>query len=88
MSGFKILLRESAERDFKKINPQYTQKIFKKIEALGHNPRPPGCQKLVSTEKTYRIRIGDYRVLYQIDDKEKSILISYVRHRKDVYRSR
>jgi mRNA interferase RelE/StbE len=55
------------------------------IRALADNPRPPGCAKLVEREG-WRIRLGDYRVIYEIDDKAKTILILHVGHRRDIYR--
>ena len=54
--------------------------------SLGEVPRPPGCKKLKGDEKTWRIRSGRYRILYQIDDSAKVVTVVGVGHRKDVYR--
>ncbi len=86
MASYRIEYKTSVFQDFKKIDRQFASRIFKKIESLALNPHPHDCKKLVNTEKTFRIRIGDYRAVYQIDEKEKIIVIQYVRHRKDVYR--
>ena len=61
-------------------------RIFPKIEALAKDPRPAGSQKLVGNKYLWRIRVGDYRVVYAIYDDKKIVDIIAVRHRKDVYR--
>lgn len=61
------------------------RRIFAKIEALAQNPRPKGCKKLRSRKNLWRVRIGDYRVVYTIDDKASMIDIIMVRHRDKVY---
>ncbi|TAL36803.1 MAG: type II toxin-antitoxin system RelE/ParE family toxin [Spirochaetes bacterium] len=55
------------------------------MELLGGDPRPQGSRKLVDTISSYRIRIGDYRVIYQIDDDARVVTVMHVRHRKDAY---
>ena len=57
-----------------------------RIEALSTNPRPRGCLKLQGAEALWRIRVGDYRVIYSINDEERIVDISIVRHRGDAYR--
>jgi mRNA interferase RelE/StbE len=56
------------------------------INALADNPRPPGVQKLSAEDNVYRLRAGDYRVLYQIVDRQLLVLVVRVRHRREVYR--
>ena len=56
------------------------------ITRLGSDPRPPGCKKLSGSARDWRIRVGDFRVLYEIDDPKKAVRIMRVRHRRDVYR--
>ncbi|MBI3075552.1 MAG: type II toxin-antitoxin system RelE/ParE family toxin [Deltaproteobacteria bacterium] len=60
--------------------------MIHKIEALAENPRPPGCRKITGSENDWRIRIGDYRVIYEIDEKERAVKIMRVRPRREVYR--
>jgi len=60
-------------------------RIFEAIDALVDNPRPRGCRKLRGRDSQYRIRVGDYRVIYEIDDKTVTVLILRIRHRKDAY---
>jgi mRNA interferase RelE/StbE len=55
------------------------------LEALIEAPRPPGCKKLKGGEKEYRIRVGDYRIIYTIDDLAKAIEVTRVAHRREVY---
>ena len=59
---------------------------MEKIEALAGDPFPSGAVKLTDSESLYRIRVGDYRVVYGIDAKARSIYIHYIRHRKEAYR--
>jgi len=61
--------------------------IDQKIESLADDPRPPASEKLAARDNIYRIRDGDYRILYAIDDEERRVEIARVRDRKDVYRS-
>jgi len=62
------------------------EKIILRIKDLKNNPRPINCRKIVGSKSDYRIRIEDYRVIYEIVDKEKKIRIMRVKHRKEVYR--
>jgi mRNA interferase RelE/StbE len=60
-------------------------RLVPKMEGLGANPRPSGCKKLRGYKDQWRIRIGDYRVVYIIDDHRKKVSITRIAHRKDVY---
>ena len=84
MAKYKIELKRSAEKDIKKLPEKDLKKILVKISSLADNPRPKGCIKLSADEK-YRIRVGVYRILYQIKDKYLVIIVVKVAHRKDVY---
>ncbi len=77
----------SGER-FTKYDHQQIPRIIKSVESLIKNPFPKQSLKLHGTNKLYRIRIGDYRVIYQVNSNENILTIFYVRHRKDVYRKR
>ncbi|MCA1917048.1 type II toxin-antitoxin system RelE/ParE family toxin [Methanospirillum hungatei] len=82
---YEIEFRNSVNKDLKKISPHIITIIFSAIEELAHNPYPSGVAKLTDTESYYRIRIGDYRVIYEISKNEHKIIISYIRHRKTAY---
>jgi mRNA interferase RelE/StbE len=64
-----------------------TERIAERIEKLSHNPRPSGCKKLKGGLGEWRIRIGDYRVVYTIDDRAKAVDVTRIAHRKEVYES-
>jgi mRNA interferase RelE/StbE len=85
MDGYRIGFRSSAEKELREIPAPDLQRIVDRIAALVANPRPHGCQKL-SREEKFRIRQGDYRIVYSIDGLNKSVLIVKIGHRKEVYR--
>ena len=85
MAEYKILFKKSVWKDFKTIPDKNLKMILKRIESLGVNPRQPGCKKLSGLEK-YRFRQGRYRILYSIQDRELTVWIVKVGHRKNVYR--
>jgi mRNA interferase RelE/StbE len=85
MAEYKIYFKESVEKDFRKIPKKDIKKILSRIEALAKDPRPPDHEKLSGQEK-YRIRQGLYRIIYSIQDKELTVWVVKVGHRKDIYR--
>ena len=87
MENYRILFRNSASKELRGIPRAVLKKIWDRIEALAREPRPPGSEKMAGREH-YRLRRGDYRIVYSIDDREKRILIDKVGHRKDIYRER
>lgn len=86
MALYKIEFKQSAERDIRKITPTFIPNILRRIEALADNPFPRQSLKLSGVEVTYRLRVGDYRVIYEVNPEAKTIIIHYVRHRREVYR--
>ena len=86
MAKYKIEIKRSAVKEIKKLSSKDVGKILIKISSLAENPRPKGCVKLSADEK-YRIRVGVYRILYEIKDKHLVIIVVKVAHRKDVYNS-
>jgi mRNA interferase RelE/StbE len=64
------------------------RKVVSKLESLEHNPRPVGAEKLSGSDSLYRIRAGDWRVIYAVQDQELVVLVIRIGHRKDVYRQR
>ena len=83
---YEVYLERAAERDLRKLPAEAFHRIIPRIQALAETPRPPGCRKLSGSDSDWRIRIGDYRVVYEIDDAEKAVRIFRVRHRRDAYR--
>ncbi|RYD27933.1 MAG: type II toxin-antitoxin system RelE/ParE family toxin [Verrucomicrobiaceae bacterium] len=86
MASYKVEVNKSASRDIRGIDRKWVPKILLAVEALGTDPRPVGCLKLVGSEYTYRIRVGDYRVIYELHDHMLIILVVRIRHRGDAYR--
>ncbi len=82
---YELRILPSAEREIDKLSREVHDRISKKILTLEDNPRPVSVKKLSGREE-YRLRIGDYRVLYTIDDKNGLAIILAVGHRKEVYR--
>lgn len=83
--SYRVLIRSSAERELDALPNTVHKRVAAKIVALGADPRPAGCKKLSGTDG-YRIRIGDYRVVYTVDDKAVIVTVVGVGHRRDVYR--
>lgn len=86
MPDYEIVFTRSASKEIQSLSDSLVNRIFIKIEALATEPRPNGCTKLSGYDNFWRIRIGDYRVIYSIESKEKLIDIIAVRHRKDAYK--
>jgi mRNA interferase RelE/StbE len=85
MVSYEVQWKHSAEHDLHKIDRKQIHKIVKAVEDLAENPFPPKSRKIRGAESLYRIRIGDYRVIYQVDTETRIVIIYYVRHRKEVY---
>ena len=83
--GYIVEIVPKAEKEFLKLSEVLRKKIRNKILSLEENPRPFGSKKLRETEY-FRIRVGDYRIVYSIDDNSKKAKILSIAHRKDVYR--
>lgn len=86
MEPYKIIFQPSVEKDLRKLAAENIDRIMVRIEALAKEPFPSQAIKLKGTERLYRIRVGNYRVIYEVDLVSKSIVINYVRHRREVYR--
>ena len=85
MASFEILIKPSAVKEIEALPKGDRRRIVKRIAALADNPRPPGCEKLSGQEK-YRVRQGNYRILYEVRERELIVMIVKVGDRKDVYR--
>jgi mRNA interferase RelE/StbE len=83
---YEVHVEKTAESDLKRLPTTIFHRIIPQIRNLAENPRPSGCHKLTGSKNDWRIRIGDYRVLYEIDEKAKAVRIMRVRHRREAYR--
>lgn len=86
MVSYQIEWKRSAQRELRKLPRPTIKKVVVAVEKLAIEPRPRGVRKLVGSDFTYRLRIGDYRVVYDVLDKKLVVEIIRVRHRKDAYK--
>jgi len=87
VANYKVLIKSSAAKELNRIPEKDRQRIIYRIHGLSSNPRPQGCEKL-STQDKYRLRQGQYRILYQIRDEEVVVVVIKIAHRKSVYKDR
>jgi mRNA interferase RelE/StbE len=85
VASYNVVLSSSAEKELKKLPSQLVARIFLRLENLTSNPRPPGCRMLQGGDREWRIRVGDYRVVYTIDDPKLLVDVTRIRHRSEVY---
>ena len=83
--GHSVEFKPNADKELDALPKQHRARIIKAAMALGNNPRPPGCKKLKNSE-AYRIRIGEYRVIYEIHDDVLIVLVVRVAHRRSAYK--
>jgi mRNA interferase RelE/StbE len=86
MACYKIALKNSAKKSLESLPKPVIHKITGLIDALTNNPYPSGYKKLMGSDHTYRIRTGDYRIIYSVFDEYLAIHIVKIGHRKDVYK--
>ena len=81
----KILFKRSAEKELRQISQPFLAQIIERIEILSSDPRPAGIQMLKGEGRYFRIRQGDYRIIYEVDDIQKEITIIKIGHHREVY---
>ena len=85
---YELEITRRAKRDFRRLSGEQQQRIWKAIQALAVHPRPAGCKRLVSDDPLYRVRVGNYRILYTVEDAPAYIVVVYyVGPRQSVYRN-
>ncbi len=84
--AFRVEWKKSTRKDLRRLPPATVDRVVEAVESLSQNPFPQGVEKLSGSEYAYRIRLGDYRVVYEVVVEAKLVEIQRVRHRKDVYR--
>lgn len=87
MASFRIEWKKSTKKDLRKLPPHEVERITAAVDGLAESPFPHGVEKLTGSEHAYRIRIGEYRVIYEVFASLNRIEIQRVRHRKEVYRN-
>lgn len=83
---YELFIVRHAEKDLDSLPRAEFERVLGKIQNLASQPFPPGAKKLSGEENSWRIRVGDYRILYAVDQPKKQIVIFRVRHRREVYR--
>jgi len=84
--AYQIEFSRQADRQFRNLSSQIQQRLKPKIDSLATTPRPHGSEKLSGVDQLYRIRVGDYRIIYAVEDDRVLVLVVKVGHRRDVYR--
>jgi mRNA interferase RelE/StbE len=87
MALYKVTPKPSVEKDLRSLTKSAISRVIKALEHLADDPFPRQAIKLKGGKQLYRLRVGDYRVVYSINQKAKEIIVHYVRHRREVYRT-
>ena len=85
MAAYSLVFKASVQKDFEGIPKKDLRKLLSRIKSLAGEPRPHGCEKLTGQNR-YRVRQGRYRIVYAVQDEERTVIVMKVEHRKDVYR--
>jgi mRNA interferase RelE/StbE len=85
VASYNVQIKRSAAKELETLPLKDRRRVVRRIHALAAEPRPAGCEKLSGLEK-YRLRQGDYRVLYSVDDAARAVIVVKIGHRRDVYR--
>ena len=83
---YEVYLERTAERDLKKLSADDFSRLISPIKALAENPRPAGCRKISGSRNDWRIRVGNFRVIYEIAPAERAVRVMRIRHRREAYR--
>jgi mRNA interferase RelE/StbE len=85
VGSYSVEVKPSARKELEALPDSVLARVVKKIESLGHVPRPTGCKKLKGDKDQWRVRAGDWRIVYIIDDTAKLVSVTRVAHRREVY---
>lgn len=83
---YRVEFSPAADRDFRALDPEIRRRLRPRIDALAENPRPAASRKLAGAEDLYRLRVGDYRIVYQIRNQVLLVLVVRIAHRREAYR--
>jgi mRNA interferase RelE/StbE len=83
---YQVVVERSAEKDLRRLTPEVRPRLVAAVMALAKNARPAGSRKLAGTKHDWRIRVGDYRIIYEIADAIRVLRINRIRHRREAYR--
>lgn len=83
---YQVVVERSAEKDLKRLSAETQSRVVAALRSLAKNPRPAGSRKLAGMKSDWRIRVGDYRIIYEIADVIRIVRVHRIRHRREVYR--
>jgi mRNA interferase RelE/StbE len=83
--SYAVELKPSAQKELERLPNDLIERVVSKLEVLQDDPRPPGCKKLKGGDREYRLRVGDYRIVYLIIDSKHLVSVTRIRHRSEVY---
>jgi mRNA interferase RelE/StbE len=83
---YRVLLERAAEKDLSRLSSEIHDRVIAAIKDLASDPRPTGCRKLAGSKNDWRIRVGDYRVIYEVSTAIRVVRVNRVRHRREAYR--
>jgi len=86
VANYAVVFARSARKDLQNLDPPVAKRILKTVEELAANPRPSGVIKLEGASDLWRVRVGEWRVVYRISDRDRLVDVVAVRHRRDAYR--
>ncbi len=86
MEPYSLRFKSSVDKDLRRLPAKSRSRCLERIAELRLTPRPAGARQVVGGERTYRLRVGVHRVIYQVDDAARVVTVVHVRHRKDAYR--
>lgn len=86
MARYVVEFRRGAEKDLRRLDSVVQKRVLRAVDNLAIDPRPSGCRKLQGSDNAYRVRLGNYRIVYTVDDVVLVVAIERVRHRGEVYR--
>jgi mRNA interferase RelE/StbE len=86
MADYAVTFARSARRELEGLEHQHIARVLGRIEGLAAEPRPSGAKKLQGSQQLWRIRVGDYRIVYAVNDRQRVVDVVRIRHRRDVYR--
>ena len=85
MDRYLVEVKSSARKELEELPGGVLARVVRKLEALGDAPRPPECKKLKGYKDQWRVRVGDWRIVYIVDDSAKLVSVTRIAHRRDVY---
>jgi mRNA interferase RelE/StbE len=85
VTSYRVALTAGAEKELHGLPSKLVARIVARLEQLAVSSRPPGCKKLKTGDNQWRVRVGDYRIVYEIDDAAKTVDVTRIAHRREVY---